>query len=52
MANMSSIIIKNKQEKTCIMIDVAIAVDRNVTKKGSRKETKIQEFMYRDITNV
>jgi hypothetical protein len=31
---------------------VAIPADRNVTQKGSRKETKIQQFMYRDATNV
>jgi len=31
LANMQHIIIKNKKEKTCILIDVAILVDRNVT---------------------
>ena len=32
--------------------DVAIPEDRNVLQKGSGKEVKIQEFMYRDATNV
>ena len=30
MANRPNIIITNKQEKTCILIDVPIPVDRNV----------------------
>ena len=34
------------------MIDVAIPADRNVVQKGSGKEVKIQEFVYRDTTNV
>jgi hypothetical protein len=29
MANRPDIIIKNKREKTCILIDVAVPVDRN-----------------------
>ena len=51
-ANRPDIIIKNKKEKTCTLIDVAIPTDRNVVKKGSGKEVKIQEFVYRDKTNV
>ena len=51
-ANRPVIIIKNKKEKTCTLIDVAIPADRNVVQKGSRKEVKIQEFMYRDTTSV
>jgi hypothetical protein len=31
MANVQHIIIKNKKEKTCTLIDVVILVDRNVT---------------------
>jgi len=31
---------------------MAIPAERNVNAKGSRKETKIQEFMYGDTTNV
>ena len=48
-ANRSDIIIKNKKEKTCTLIDVAIPADRNVVQKEAEK---IQEFMYRDTTNV
>ena len=48
-ANRPDIIIKNKKkEKTCTLIDVAIPAERNVV----QKEVKIQEFMYRDTTNV
>ena len=47
-ANRPDIIIKNKKEKAFTLIDVAIPADR----KGSGKEVKIQEFMYRDTTNV
>jgi hypothetical protein len=32
-ANMPDIIIKNKKEKTCRLIDVAIPADRNVVQK-------------------
>jgi hypothetical protein len=32
-ANMADIIIKNKKEKTCTLIDVAIPTDRNVVLK-------------------
>ena len=46
------IIIKNKKEKTCTLIDVAIPTDRNVVQKEAEKEVKIQEFMYRDTMNV
>ena len=51
-ANRTDIIIKNKKEKTCALIDVAIPADRNVVQKESEKEVKIQEFMYRDTANV
>ena len=51
-ANRPDVIIKNKKEKTCTLIDVAIPADRNVVQKGSGEEVKIQEFMYRDTTNV
>jgi len=48
-ANRTDITIKNKKEKTCTLIDVAI---QKCCAKGSGKEVKIQEFMYRDTTNV
>ena len=51
-ANRPDIIIKNKKEKTCTLIDVAIPTDRKCCTKGSGKEVKIQEFVYRDTTNV
>jgi hypothetical protein len=38
-----------KKDKTCILIDVAILAERNVMQK---QQKKIQEFMYRDTTNV
>ena len=41
-ANRPDIIIKNKKQKTCILIDVAIPVNRNVMQK--EEETKIKEF--------
>jgi hypothetical protein len=49
--NKPDIVIRNNKEKTCILTDVAILADRTVTKR-SRKETKIQEFMYGDTANV
>jgi len=39
-ANRPDIIIKNKNEKTCTLIDVAILADRNVVQKESEKKLK------------
>jgi len=39
-ANRPDKIIKNKKEKTCTMIDVAIPVDRNVVQKEAEKKLK------------
>jgi len=36
-ANRPDIIIKNKKEKTCTLIDVAILADRNVVQKEAEK---------------
>jgi len=52
-ANGPDIIIQNtkKREKSCILIDVVIPVNRNYAHKEA--ENKImQEFMYRDATDV
>jgi hypothetical protein len=43
-ANKPDIIIKNKKEKTCILIDVAIPVDRNVTQKEAEKKLKYKSL--------
>jgi hypothetical protein len=37
-ANRSDIIIKNKKEKTCVLIDVATPAERNVKRKRKRSE--------------
>jgi hypothetical protein len=39
-ANKLDIIIKNKKQKTCILVDVAIPADRNVTQKEAEKKLK------------
>ena len=36
-ANRPDIIIKNKKEKTCTLIDVAIPADRNIVQKEAEK---------------
>ena len=36
-ANRPDIIIRNKKEKTCTLIDVAILADRNVVQKEAEK---------------
>jgi hypothetical protein len=41
-ANRPDIIIKNKKEKTCKLIDVAIQADRNVAEKEEEKKIKYQ----------
>jgi hypothetical protein len=37
-------IIKNKKEKTCILVDVAIPADRNVTQKEAEKKLKYKSL--------
>jgi hypothetical protein len=39
-AHRADIIIKNKREKTCELIDVAIPADRNVVQKEAEKKLK------------
>jgi len=39
-ANRPDIIIKNKKEKTCTLIDVTIPADRNVVQKEAEKKLK------------
>jgi predicted ribosome-associated RNA-binding protein Tma20 len=50
--NRPVIIIKNKEEKTCIMIDAAIPADKNVSRKEAEKKIKILEFMLQRIWNM
>ena len=52
MVNRPVIVIKNKKEKTCKMIDVAIPADKNVWRKEAEKRVKIQEFMLQRIWNM
>jgi hypothetical protein len=35
LANRPDMIIKNKKDKTCLLIDVAVPSDKNVIQKGS-----------------
>ena len=43
-ANKPDIIIKNKKEKTCTLIDVAIPADRNVVQKEEEKKLKYKSL--------
>jgi hypothetical protein len=43
-ANRPDIIIKNKKEITCTLIDVAIPTDRNVVQKEAEKKLKYKGF--------
>jgi hypothetical protein len=43
-ANGPDIIIKNKKEKTCILMDVPIHADRNVVQKEAEKKIKYKSF--------
>ena len=44
-ANRSDIIIKNKKEKTCTLIDVAITTDRNVVQKEAEKKLNTRVYV-------
>jgi hypothetical protein len=50
--NRPDIIIKNKKDKTCKLMAMAIPAARNVCAKGSGKAVEIQECMFRGTTNV
>ena len=43
-ANRPDVIIKNKKEKTCTLIDVAIPADRNVAQKEEEKKLKYKSL--------
>ena len=43
-ANRPDIIIKNKKEKTCPLIDVAIPADRNAVQKEAEKKLKYKSL--------
>ena len=43
-ANRPDIIIKNKKEETCTLIDVAIPTDRNVVQKEAEKKLKYKSL--------
>jgi hypothetical protein len=43
-ANRQDIIIKNKKEKTCALIDVAIPADRNFVQKEAEKKLKYKSL--------
>ena len=43
-ANRPDIIIKNKREKTCTLIDVAVPADRNFAQKEEEKKLKYESL--------
>jgi hypothetical protein len=43
-ANRPDIIIKNKKEKTCILVYVAIPADRSVTQKEAERKLKYKSL--------
>jgi hypothetical protein len=45
MANGPDIIIKNKKEITCILIDMAIQADRNITQKEAEKKLNTRVYV-------
>jgi hypothetical protein len=44
LANRPDIIIKNKKDKTCLLIDVAIPSDKNVIQKEAKKKLKYKNL--------
>ena len=50
-ANRPYVIIKNKTEKTCTLIDVAIPADRNVAQKDEEKKLKYKS-LHIDIQRI
>jgi hypothetical protein len=44
LANRPDIIIKNKKDKTCLLIDVAIPSDKNVIQKEAENKLKCKNL--------
>jgi hypothetical protein len=44
MVNRADIIVKNKRDRTYLLIDVAIPSDRNVTQKEAEKKLKYKNL--------
>jgi hypothetical protein len=44
LANRPDIIIKNKKDKTCLLIDVAIPSDKNIIQKEAEKKLKYKNL--------
>jgi hypothetical protein len=44
LANRSYIIVKNKKDRPCLLIDVAIPSDRNVIQKETEKKLKYKNL--------
>jgi hypothetical protein len=51
LANRPDIIIKNKKDKTCLVIDVAIPSDKNVIQKEADKKLKYKNLS-REMWNM
>ena len=52
LGNKPDVIIRDNEKGTCTLIDVAISGDRNVIKKGSREDSKIQRPYNRNTVHV
>ena len=50
--NRTDIIIKNRKETTCLLIDVAIAADGNVIRKEAQNELKYRSLCIEITANV
>jgi hypothetical protein len=44
LANRPDIVIKNKKDKTCLLIDVAIPSDKNVIQKEAEKKLQYKNL--------
>jgi hypothetical protein len=44
LANRPDIIIKNKKDETCLLIDVAIPSDKNIIQKEAEKKLKFKNL--------
>ena len=51
-ANRPDIIIKNKKEKTCTLIDVAIPADRSVVQKEAEEKLKYKSLLCIEIQRM
>jgi hypothetical protein len=52
LANRPDIFVKNKKDRTCLLVDVAVPSDKNVIQKEVEKKLKYKNSKYKNLANL